>query len=114
MERLECLFCEKTYPLNLFQPFCPGCQEPLFYSYAPGKRVLAELEGIFCMPASATTLAGLFKLLRERPFHLAGQSVLVITGSGLKAIKSLNSFKINIFKSSLSNLEEKIGSLVDK
>ena len=78
------------------------------------QRILAELEGIFCMPASATTLADLFKLRGEKSFHLAGQSVLVITGSGLRAIKSLKSFKIKIFKSSLSNLKEKIGSLVDK
>lgn len=74
------------------------------------QRILAELEGIFCAPASATTLAGLLKLSGERSFNLSGQSVLVITGSGLKAMKSLKSFKINILKSSLFSLEEKIRS----
>lgn len=76
------------------------------------QRILAEMEGIFCMPASATTLAGLLKLSGQRPFDLDDQIVLVITGSGLKAIKSLESAEIKIFKSSLSNLEEKIQSFL--
>jgi threonine synthase len=75
------------------------------------QKILAELEGIFCAPASATTLAGLLKISRERPHNLRRQNALVITGSGLKAIKSLDLSDIQIFNSSLIDLEEKIGSL---
>ncbi|MBN1270720.1 MAG: threonine synthase [Candidatus Aminicenantes bacterium] len=29
MDKLECLFCQKSFPLDIFFPFCPLCQEPL-------------------------------------------------------------------------------------
>ncbi len=38
MENLECIFCQKTYPLDLFFPFCPECKEPLLISYPSQKR----------------------------------------------------------------------------
>lgn len=38
MEYLECLFCQKKFPLNIFDPFCPECHSPLLYSYPPQKR----------------------------------------------------------------------------
>jgi len=37
MENLECVFCQKKYPLDLFYPFCPECRQPLLFSY-PSKR----------------------------------------------------------------------------
>jgi threonine synthase len=64
------------------------------------QRILAELEGLFCAPASATTLAGLLKLSRERPHNLRRQNTLLITGSGLKAVRSLESAEVNISKRS--------------
>lgn len=78
------------------------------------QRFLAELEGIFCMPASATTLAGLLKLIKKTPLDPHNRLVLVITGSGLKAIRSLESVEANIPKTTLSHLKETIGTLIDK
>lgn len=56
------------------------------------QKELAELEGIFADPASATTLAALIKI--RHGFHsnrtplpnLNGEIVLIITGSGLKTL----------------------------
>jgi len=76
------------------------------------QKILAEREGIFCLPASATTLAGLFKLSEMRSFKAADQIVLIITGSGLKDVKSLSTSQMNINDTSLSDLEEKIKSLI--
>jgi threonine synthase len=53
------------------------------------QRELAELEGIFADPASATVLAGLIRLARREGFRFRGESVLVITGSGLKSMETL-------------------------
>ena len=74
--------------------------------------MLAELEGIFCQPASSTVLAGLLKLSENVKFEVNDQIVLVATGGGLKTIKSLESFKIDIHQTSLSKLENTISSLV--
>ena len=38
MERLVCLFCQKKHPLNLFDPFCPRCGEPMLIAYSPRPR----------------------------------------------------------------------------
>ncbi|MBM3285490.1 MAG: threonine synthase [Candidatus Aminicenantes bacterium] len=42
MERLECLFCRKKHPLDVFNPFCPQCGEPMVLSYSPRKRTIAH------------------------------------------------------------------------
>jgi threonine synthase len=76
------------------------------------QRILAELEGIFCQPASATVLAGLLKLSKEMKMDKNDPVVLVITGSGLKALESLKSFKTDALDSSLSDLEGTIDSLL--
>jgi threonine synthase len=47
-------------------------------------RMLASLEGIFCEPASAASLAGVMKLDRKRFFKKGDVVVLTITGHGLK------------------------------
>lgn len=75
------------------------------------QKMLAELEGIFCQPASSTVLAGLLKLSEKEKFEVNDQIVLVATGGGLKTIKSLESFKIDIHQTSLSKLENTISSL---
>lgn len=77
------------------------------------QRILAEYEGLLCMPASATTLAGLLKLKEKTELNPDAQIVLIITGGGLKAIKSLDSVKKDVYTSALSTLEEKIGKLLD-
>ncbi len=47
-------------------------------------RLMAQMEGIFCEPASAAGVAGLLKLSRAG-LHLKGKKVVcIITGSGLK------------------------------
>jgi threonine synthase len=47
-------------------------------------RMLASLEGIFCEPASAASLAGVLKLDRKGFFKKGDVVVLTITGHGLK------------------------------
>ena len=47
-------------------------------------RMLASLEGIFCEPASASSLAGVIKLHRKAFFKKGDVVVLTITGHGLK------------------------------
>jgi threonine synthase len=47
-------------------------------------RMMASLEGIFCEPASAASLAGVIKLYRKGFFKKGDVAVLTITGHGLK------------------------------
>ncbi len=76
------------------------------------QRILAESEGLFCMPASATTLAGLLKLAKKRKFRPSDKIVLVITGSGIKALDALESAEISVHHTGLSDLEGKMKSFV--
>jgi threonine synthase len=76
------------------------------------QRMLAELEGIFCQPASAIVLAGLIQLSQKIKFKGKDSIVLIITGSGLKAMETLDPSKRDALHSSLSNLESTIGSLL--
>jgi threonine synthase len=56
---------------------------------ARAQRLLAEHEGIFAEPASATSLAGLIKAQRTRLVEEAARVVCVVTGHGLKDQKSV-------------------------
>ena len=47
-------------------------------------RYLAQEEGIFCEPASAAAMAGVWKLLREDRLDPGSTVVLTLTGHGLK------------------------------
>jgi threonine synthase len=47
-------------------------------------RMTANLEGIFCEPASAASLAGVMKLGRKGFFKKGDVLVLTLTGHGLK------------------------------
>lgn len=47
-------------------------------------RLLGRLEGVFCEPASAASLAGVLKLHREGYFRAPARVVCVLTGNGLK------------------------------
>jgi threonine synthase len=47
-------------------------------------RMTADLEGIFCEPASAASLAGVMKLGRKGFFKNGDVLVLTLTGHGLK------------------------------
>ena len=54
--------------------------EEILFAY----RYLAREEGIFCEPASAAAMAGVFKLLREGRLEPESTVVLTFTGHGLK------------------------------
>jgi len=69
------------------------------------QRELAELEGIFADPASATVLAALIKLSRQQRLYLRDEVVLVITGSGLKSMETVALQDIPVRQISLSRLE---------
>jgi threonine synthase len=72
------------------------------------QKDLAELEGIYADPASATTLAALIKLSRHQGARFRGDCVLVITGSGLKSMGTLKHQKVTIHHASVENLENKL------
>lgn len=72
------------------------------------QRDLAELEGIFADPASATVLAALVKLSRREGVRFRGESVLVITGSGLKSMETLDMQNVAVRRASVGNLDEEI------
>ncbi len=77
------------------------------------QRTLAEKEGIFCLPASATALAGLLKFRKKQKFDPQARIVLVITGSGVKNIKVLHKSRMNIHDVSLAELNETMASLME-
>ncbi|MGQ9470372.1 MAG: threonine synthase [Candidatus Aminicenantales bacterium] len=73
---------------------------------------LASTEGLFCDPASATTLAGLKKWLRLRASFSPVRVVLILTGSGLKDMAPvMEKGMISLIPVSLSGLEEALTSL---
>jgi len=47
-------------------------------------RQVAELEGVYCEPASAAAVAGLMKYCREGRISAGARVVCVLTGHGLK------------------------------
>jgi threonine synthase len=69
------------------------------------QRALAELEGLFVQPASATTLAGLLELTKQPEKIKSGSKIVIIlTGSGLKASQSVSLSAPRVSLSSLSDL----------
>ncbi|KPV63997.1 MAG: Threonine synthase [Candidatus Bathyarchaeota archaeon BA1] len=52
------------------------------------QKLLAETEGIFAEPAGAASVAGLKKLLEKRVINKDEKIVCVVTGAGLKDVKS--------------------------
>ncbi len=76
------------------------------------QRSLAEQEGIFCDPASATTLAALRRLSKKMKFGVRDRIVLVITGSGLKTLEDVDPSMTKGEEASLKDLEKKIQSVL--
>jgi threonine synthase len=70
------------------------------------QRELAELEGIFADPASATVLAALIKLARRQRLNLRDEVVLIITGSCLKSMETAGRLEIPVRQTSLSRLDK--------
>jgi threonine synthase len=75
--------------------------------------MLAEKEGIFCLPASATILAGFLQMSKTNTFKDTDKVVLVVSGTGMKNMKILDSSRMSFFHSSLSNLEDTLLSTID-
>ena len=68
--------------------------------------IMAAKEGIFCDPASATPLAAVLKLKRHAQMPTGAKAVLIVTGSGLKAMEALESARLDIRSAALENLDQ--------
>jgi threonine synthase len=77
------------------------------------QKRLAQEEGLFCLPASATVLAGFLKLAKTNLIKKKEKIVLVLTGTGLKNLKALNHRELNLHHSTLENLEETVLANLD-
>ncbi len=77
------------------------------------QKLLAESEGLFCLPASATTLAGLLKMKSQIGFSSDDQIVLILTGSGLKALPSMETMSSTVHQADLENLGTIFSSLIE-
>jgi threonine synthase len=69
------------------------------------QKALAELEGLFCLPESATTLAGMLKLHKKGAFNGSDRVVLVITGSGTKNLGLFETSELPVRHSTLEDIE---------
>lgn len=78
------------------------------------QKMLAEKEGIFCLPASATILAGFFRMSNAEIFKDADRIVLVVSGTGMKNLKILDSSKMKFYHSSLLTLEDTLLTTLNK
>ncbi len=77
------------------------------------QRQLAGAEGLFCQPESATTLAALKHLAAAgRITENSGEAVLVLTGSGFKTPRLLESLPFEVHKIPLSGLESCLSRLI--
>lgn len=77
------------------------------------QKLLAESEGIFCQPASATTLAGLFKMKEQIAFSSDDQIVLVITGTGLKSLSALDKTASAVHQTDIESLDSILSDMIE-
>ena len=63
------------------------------------QKLLASKEGIFCEPAGATSVAGLFGAVEKKEVENKDNIICLITGSGFKDTDSLK----NMIKSGKHN-----------
>jgi threonine synthase len=75
-------------------------------------RFLADHEGLFCDPASATALAGFLRLHRLGRLKPRDRSVLMITGSGLKALEAVDPVRIHFLETTVDRLEKYVASVI--
>ena len=68
------------------------------------QRKLAELEGIFIQPASATILVGFLELAEKGKIGPKSRIVLILTGSGMKASGKTKQSDDQVLQASLSDL----------
>lgn len=75
------------------------------------QRKLAELEGIFIQPASATILVGFLELAEKGKIGPKSRIVLILTGSGMKASGKTKQSDSPVLQASLSDLPGIINSV---
>ena len=74
------------------------------------QRLLAEQEGLYVQPASATTLGGLIEWAKQNRLEPSQKVVLILTGSRLRGSRKTSITGNRIRQSLLSDLEETIRS----
>jgi threonine synthase len=75
------------------------------------QRQLAEYEGIFCDPASATILAAFLRMSGRGEIPRRARSVLIVTGSGLKTLSDLDPASFTTAEWDLADLDQALGPL---
>jgi threonine synthase len=68
------------------------------------QRILAEQEGLYVQPASATTLGGLIAFAKKQKLERSSRAVLILTGSGLRAPRKTSPLSSRTPQSSLADL----------
>lgn len=77
------------------------------------QSLLAKREGLFCLTASATTLAGLIKFSQKHKFKERDKIVLILTGTGLKGLEHIDKHSLDLHTTPLEDLQSIIKTLVD-
>jgi len=72
---------------------------------------LAKYEGIFCQPASATTVAALLKMHRKASLNGDDRIVLIVTGTGLKSLPKEGPSSAKMYQTDVDHLEQMLSSL---
>jgi threonine synthase len=75
------------------------------------QSILSELEGIFVQPASATTLVGLLELAEQGRIDPESRIVLILTGSGMKALGKITLKDAQILHANIANLSSILESV---
>jgi threonine synthase len=68
------------------------------------QQTLAEIEGIFVQPASATALAGVLELTEKEKIEPESRIVLILTGSGIKASVTAGHSDMRVMQATLDDL----------
>ena len=73
------------------------------------QRQLASLEGIFCEPASAVSVAGVMRDIRSGKIKDGSIVICTLTGHGLKDPSVVEDVKLESVDPSLENIKDAIG-----
>ncbi len=75
------------------------------------QNLLASEEGLFCQFESAASLAGFLKLRDQKKIRAGESAVLVLTGSGLKSLPSLDGVPLDVRDCRLEDLGKALRDL---
>ena len=75
------------------------------------QRILAQLEGIFVQPASATTLVGLLELAEKGKIDPESRILLILTGNGMKALGKIILADTQMLHTNLADLSKILKSV---